>query len=193
MGENGVTPLASTSRVGRFGRVVERFNRRALRFTRPGPRWFTASVTLGLIMRAAAILVAVAVVAARSVFGQETPPSPFGTGRGVLEWVLLGMVLAPLFETAQIWLVHALTRRWLGLTGFVLVNTVLAYANHVPTTNVPIAAALVFTAMSYQYVSFRDDVGAGRAFAGVAVSHAVYNSVPAMIVVAESILGGPIV
>lgn len=193
MGENGVTPLASASRPGRLGRAVECFNQGALRFTRPGPRWLAASVKLGLVMKALAILVSVVVTAVHSALGYETPPSRFVAGRGVLELALLGVVLAPLFETALIWLVHALTRRWLGLTGFVLVNTILAYANHVPTTSVPIAAALVFTAMSYQYVSFRDGVGAGRAFAGVAVSHAVCNSIPTLIVAVESVLGRPIV
>ena len=143
-------------------------------------------------MKAAAISVGAVVVAARLAFGHETPPSPFAAGRGVLELAFLGVVLAPVLETALIVLVHAMTRRWLGLTGFVLVNTALAYVNHIPTTDVPIAAALVFSAMSYQYVSFRDDVGRGRVFAGVAVSHAVCNSVPTLIVAVEGILGGPI-
>lgn len=181
-------PLVSASRTSRFGQAVERFNRRSLRLTRPGPRWFAASVKLGLIMKAGAVLVSLMVVAVRLIFGHETSPSPFPAGRGLLELAFLGLVLAPLFETAQIWLVHALTRRWLGLTGFVLVSTILAYVGHIRTTDVPIAAALFFSAMSYQYVSFRDDVGGGQAFAGVAVSHAVYNSVPTLIIAVEKLL-----
>ena len=184
------TPI-STSPANQFDRSVERFNQRALRFTRPGPRWLTTSVKLGFIMKAAAMLMSLAVWAALSAFGGEAlPPDSRGTAsRGTLEVAFLALVLAPLGETAQIWLVHALTRRWLGLTGFVLVNTLLAYAGHVPTTSIPIAAALVFSVMSYQYVSFRDDLGAGRAFAGVTVSHAVCNIVPVLLVTAERNLG----
>jgi len=43
--------------------------------------------------------------------------------------------------------------------------------------------------MSYQYVSFRNDLGRGRAFAGVAVCHAVDNAVAVLLPFAVALLG----
>lgn len=174
---------SSSSLKDRLVRAVKSINSCALRFTRPGSRWIAASVKFGFIMKAAAIPVGVVVLAVQSFLGHETQ-APSGVSRGGIELILLTLVLAPLLETAQIWLVHALVRRWFGVMGFVLVSTLLAYMSHGTTYGVPIVSALVFTFMSYQYVSFRGSVGAGRAFAGVAVSHAVYNSVATSLVLA---------
>lgn len=185
VGESGVTaPVSPTSQLGR---AVERFNRRALRVVRPGSRWLMASVKLGFIMKAAAVVVGVAVLATQSALGYEVKDVSRPSDN-IPELVFLLLVLAPLLETTLIWLIYASTRRWLGLTGFVLASAVLAYAGHYTPNSVPIAIALVFSAMSYQYVSFRDEIGASRAFAGVAVSHAVYNGFGALILSLEVIL-----
>lgn len=180
-----MTSLASIASGSRLGRTVERFNLWALHLTRPGPRWLLRSVALGLLMKATYIPVGLAVWGVQSAFGYEPPPS---VKPDLFKIVFLGLILAPLFETAQIWLVHALTRRWLGLTGFVLASALLAYAGHA-ANNSPVSAAVAFLLMSYQYVSFRSELGPGKAFAGVAVSHAACNAVPALIVAFEHVTG----
>jgi len=62
----------------------------------------------------------------------------------IVDAILGIVILAPLIETGFILLVHFLTRRWLGVFGFALVNTVLFAALHIPTQVVPVPAAMLF-------------------------------------------------
>lgn len=98
--------------------------------------------------------------------------------------LVFGMILfSPLVETALIVLIHNMTRARLGLTGFVAINTVFWAIAHIPLQNVPIAVAMLFIVMSYQYVSFRETIGARRAFWGVCVTHALNNGIAGTTVV----------
>ena len=173
-GDDGAEPIAPASPVGRLRRAITRLNQRALRFTRPGSRWFLASVKLGFINKAALILFAALQGLAEGSLSEEEPP----LNRGIVDFAILAIVFAPVFETLGIMLVHLLTRRWIGVTGFVAVSTVLAYVMHgPPLAYYPAGPAAAFLIMSYQYVSFRDTLGIGRAFAGVTISHAVSNGI----------------
>lgn len=167
---------------GRINAAIKRLNRRALDLTRPGPNWLLTSVKIGLAAKAASVLLGVAVLALYYLLDEE--PSPL-ISRSLVELVVLALVLAPVIETLQIMLVHAATRRWIGLSGFVAASTILAYLLHSPANVMPIVAAFVFLVMSYQYVSFRERLGTGKAFAGVAVTHAVVNSVAVLVVLVE--------
>ena len=89
----------------------------------------------------------------------------------------------------MILLMHLLTRRWLGITGFVLVNTTMFATAHIPTQIVPIPATMLFLVMSCQYISFRNDVGRWKAFAGVAVCHAVNNGIGVSFGLVSGLLG----
>ena len=156
-------------------------NQRALRFTRPGSHWLLTSVKLGFIIKVTAILVALLQSFAEGSLSQERP----APNRSVTYFVILGVVIAPVLETLQIMLVHRLTRRWLGLAGFVAASTALAYTMHgPPLAYYPTGAAAAFFIMSYQYVSFREVLGTGKAFAGVAICHAVSNGITTLIIAA---------
>jgi len=171
---DGHTSVAAFQK-GRVSRAAERFNQRALRLTRPGRHWLLTSARLGLTVAIASLLAAFLLVAAFQGLGQDWPGER--RDRSIADWIVEVIIFAPLVETGLILLVHLLTRRWLGVTGFVLVSTVLFTGLHIPTQVLPIPAAMLFCVMSYQYVSFRDDVGRGRAFMGVAACHAVNNGV----------------
>lgn len=167
-------PIASASPVGQLRRAITGLNQRALRFTRPGSCWLLASVKLGFVIKAAAVLVALAEAFVRGTLDQNTPDRI----SSILLFAIAGVVIAPVLETLVIMLVHVLTRRWLGLAGFVAANTLLAYALHGPPyTGYSAGAAAAFLIMSYQYESFRERLGTSRAFAGVGVCHAVSNGI----------------
>lgn len=156
-------PITPASPIGQLGQAMTWLNQRALRFTRPGSHWLLTSVKLGFIIKVTAILVALLQSFAEGTLNQEIP----APDRNIRYFVIVGIVLAPLLETLQIILVHWLTRRWLGLAGFVAASTVLAYAMHgPPLAYYPTGAAAAFLIMSYQYVSFREVLGTGKAFAG---------------------------
>lgn len=186
MNSDGHTSVAA-SRKGRISRAAERFNQRALRLTRPGRHWLLTSARLGLTVAIASLLAAFLLVAAFQSLGQDWPGER--RGRSIADWIVGVIIFAPLAKTGLILLVHLLTRRWLGVTGFVLVSTVLFAGLHVPTQVVPIPAAMLFCVMSYQYVSFRDDVGRSRAFMGVAACYAVNNSVAMLLGAATDLFG----
>ena len=169
----------SASPVSQLGQAITRLNQRALRFTDPGSRWFLTSVKLGFIIKVVMTLVALLQGLAQGSLSERAPPLDLN----IVEIVTLLVVFAPISETLGIMLVHLLTRRWLGLAGFVAVSTVLAYALHgPPLASYPAGPAAAFLIMSYQYVSFRDAVGVGKAFAGVTICHAVSNGITAIIV-----------
>ena len=180
-GNDEAEPIVSASLVGQCRRATTRLNQRALRLTRPGSCWLLTSVKLGFAIKVAAVLVALAEAFARGATNQETP----GPNRSIVYLAILGSVIAPVIETLQIMLVHVLTRRWLGLAGFVAVSTALAYATHgPPLAYYPSGAAAAFLIMSYQYVSFREVLGTGKAFAGVTICHAVSNGITTVILAA---------
>ena len=159
--------------------AIHRFHRWALKFASPGLHWFLSAVYFGLIMVATALAVTVPVMAARISF--DYPPSP--EPKRSLLGMAFGMILfAPLTETALLVLIHKMTRPCLGAGGFILVNTVLFGLMHIPSKGIPAAAIVQFFMMSYQYVSFRDALGPGRAFSGVAVSHGVNNGIAFLLI-----------
>ncbi len=186
MNSDGRQP-ASGFRNDRFSLAVERFNQQAMRLTRPGPHWLRASVKLGLVLATTSLLAALLLIAALLISHWEWP----GERRGYsyTEWIIIGVILGPLVETGLISLIHLLTRRWLGISGFVLVNTILFAAMHIPAQVVPIPATIAFLVMSYQYVSFRNDIGRSRAFVGVAVCHAVNNALVIVLTSTFDLLG----
>ena len=179
--EDGAEPIAPASLVSRLRRTITRLNQRALRFTHPGSRWLLTSVKLGFVIKVAAISFALIEAFATGTLSRETPrPS-----RSTVSFAILAVVIVPVIETLQIMRVHLLTRRWIGLAGFVAVSTLLAYALHgPPLAYYPAGAAAAFLIMSYQYVSFRDALGVGKAFTGVAICHAVSNGITALIMAA---------
>lgn len=105
-----------------------------------------------------------------------------GPGRSVAYVVLAIVLFSPFVETALLVLIYKMTWSRLGLTGFVAVNTSLWAVAHIPLQGVPIGAAVLFLAMSYQYVSFREAVGTRRAFWGVFLVHALNNAIAGAVI-----------
>ena len=160
--------------------AIHRFHRWALGFASPGPHWFLSAVRFGFIMFATALAINVPVIAARISFNYPLPPEP---ERSLLS-MAFGMILfAPLTETALLVLIYKVTRPYLGVAGFILVNTVLFGLLHIPSKDIPMSATVLFLMMSYQHLSFRDALGPRRAFAGVAVSHGVTNGAAFLLIV----------
>ena len=81
----------------------------------------------------------------------------------------------------MIMLIHRMTRSLLGITGFVFCSTTVFGVLHIWSQGVPISGVISFLLMSYQYVSLSSTLGVGRAYLGVAVSHAVNNSLAVLL------------
>ena len=159
--------------------AIHRFHRWALGFAGPGRSWFLSAVGFGLIMVAVSVAVFVPVLAARISFNYLPAPEP----KPHLVWAAFSMILfAPLVETALLVLIYRMTKPYLGVAGFILVNTVLFGLLHIPSKGIPASATVAFLMMSYQYISFRDALGPRRAFAGVAVSHGVNNGIAFLLI-----------
>lgn len=166
-------PRAVGGRSVSFLSALERFNLVALRLARPRESWFLTSLKIGVVMTAAATLLSILVVSLLTLLRGSVPHGTMDTSwHHLLELI----VLAPLFETALLVLIFKLTVKWAGLTGFMAILTVLAALVHIPNQPILLPAAIAFMMMSYEYASFRQAVGPGRAFAGVAVSHATINT-----------------
>ena len=157
----------------------------ALRLTKPGSQYLLTSLKLEIIMSLLSLSVtAIYMLLTRVIniksfnFDSET--------YNIWELIFGSILFSPLIETAVIMLIHASVRPWLGLTGFVLINTGLFAAMHIPFKGFPISSAVGFLFMSYQYVSFRDSLGNGKAFAGVTISHGVNNSIASLLLVIDS-------
>ena len=160
MSENRAPAPAAAPPAGSVRQAIERCNRCLLRRTRPGRYWIVTSVKLGLAMFAISMTSAALVDAARyslgfPIFISDEKPSISG--------LVFGSVLfAPVAETGLLMLVHLLTRRLLGLTGFALVTAALSGVAHYPIKGLPIAQIIGFFLMAYQYASYRDMIGIGR-------------------------------
>lgn len=172
--------------INQAGQSIKRFNQYALHLTQPGSRWINKSLKLGIIISALNfVIIASYLLIPTLLSGQEYVSRHHGEINVV--WQLFGSILfAPLVETALLVLIYALTWSWLGLSGFVLVNTGVFAAIHIPFKGFPIAATIAFLIMSYQYVSFRNSIGSGKAFAGVVLSHSVINTVSSAIIILDS-------
>lgn len=166
-------PLSDNS----LHRSITRLHDRALRLTRPGPNWLAASVKIGLALLAISVGIAVPVVTARLLLGEIIPD-----GKHRREgWLLFeAVLLAPVVETGMLVLLHRITRRRLGVGGFVLQSAALFGPMHLPNFALGVPQTALFLIMAYQHVSFREVVGAGRAYVGVMVSHAVVNAVTSL-------------
>ena len=154
--------------------AIHRFHRWAIGFSGPRRHWFLSALRFGFIMVAVSITITIPVFAARISFNYLPPPEP---ERGLAEMAFSTVLFAPLAETALLVLIYKVTRPYLGVGGFILVNTALFGFLHIPAKGIPAAATVAFLLMSYQYASFRHVLEPGRAFAGVAVSHGVNNGI----------------
>ncbi len=159
--------------------AIYRFHRWALGFAGPGRHWFRSAVRFGLIMLAVSIAVIIPVFAARISFNYQPTPAP---KRGLVEMAFSVVLFAPLAETAILVLIYKMTKPYLGVGGFILVNTALFGLLHIPSKGIPVANAVGFLMMSYQYVSFHNALGPRRAFAGVAVSHGMNNGIAVLLI-----------
>lgn len=169
----GVTELAQPASA--LGRAVEQFNRRALHLTRPGSHWLLSSIKICLGTMAVTVPLIILTLLVRAMLRYtESESDP---DRKALSLVFGAVLFSPFVETALLVLIYKMTWARLGLTGFVMVNTMLWAVAHIPLQPVPIGAAILFLVMSYQYVSFRDGVGARKAFWGVFVFHATNNGI----------------
>jgi len=161
----------------RLGWLIDRLNRQALWLTRPGPRWLLKAVLIGLSMKAASVLIAISLklLFAIATGALDTPDEALPTV-DVVKGVVTGLLLAPTIETLEIVLLFWLLRPRLGIGAFVLCSSVLAGLEHISGESwFRPDAILQFAVMSYQYASFREHVGKGRAYWGVALAHATSN------------------
>lgn len=122
--------------------AIIRFHRWALGFAGPRRHWVPSAVRLGLIAVVTALAINVAVMAARISFNHPISP----TRESSLLEMAFGIVLfAPLVETALLVLIYKMTKPYLGIGGFALVNTTLFGLAHIPTQGIPVGAISCFS------------------------------------------------
>jgi hypothetical protein len=171
---------------GRTGETIRWFNQHALWLTRAGTNWVWAAIRIGLLMPVVSIAALLPVVLLRAIDLGPSVDSP--ADPNTVE-VFGAVVVSPVLETLFVVLIYRLTRARLGLTGFVLITTVLAAAAHAPfRTLPPIGAAIAFALMSYQYASFREQLGFSRAYWGVSLAHATNNGVGVVLMLSAGFL-----